>query len=106
VEARRVVTSVRGLPDRVLPTLTPVPTMSVMADNGGTSITFRVEPAPGTPVVGGTKTPATGGVIVPPHSSPLPFTGFDASLALLLAVLLLSFGCLLLVAGRRRHPIR
>lgn len=80
--------------------------MSLMADNGGTAVTFRVGVSHGPAVAGGTTTPATGGLVVPPHSSPLPFTGFDLGTALLLAALLVSLGCLLLVGGSRRHPIR
>jgi hypothetical protein len=70
----------------------------VHVDNpGGTPVTLIVPPAVAQP------SPTPGVVITPPRPH-LPFTGFDAGTALLLAVLLIALGALVLVKGHRAAP--
>jgi hypothetical protein len=70
-----------------------------MADSGttsgGTSVTLLV---PAGSTVPGTNPPP----VAPP--SHIPFTGFDLSTALVLAVLMLAVGTLLVRTGRRPAP--
>jgi hypothetical protein len=75
--------------------------MAYSEDGSGASVTLVVPPSAARP----SPTPASTPTSTVTHPRPhLPFTGFDASTAVLVAVLLVALGALLLVRGRTGLP--
>jgi hypothetical protein len=73
--------------------------MADSGNTGGTPVTLVVPPTAVQP------SPTPGVVVTHPRPH-LPFTGFDAGTALLLAVLLIALGAVLLVKGHRAPTSR